>query len=462
MNLDARGYEAGSAQAIKTRQNLANVAQRAGKADTDLARKRKDEGDRQAKADEENAKRTIEGIQRIRNELLGLFALVTAGRGVKALVGNLVSGDAATGRLAASLGMATQELAAWQGVADRNGGSAAGITSSMQSMSQAFELWKTTAEGGDFLPWLDRFGVKLLDSQGKFKTFTQLAMDMADVMHGLSGPAAILEGSKLGWDAGTSMMLHNLGGSGMQKQLAEQYKLGVPDDGDAKRAQDLLNDVKNLQQGFEGLARAVLHGVAPAIHDMLVELTAWIEANGPRLRTEITERIQAFIAYLQQVDWASIGTEIEHIAGSIEGVVKALGGWQTASEALFALWSVSKITGLLSALSLFKLGVPGALIGAAGAAAVVNGKSEETAQSFVPGASDQTATDDWFKQKFGTGGTGWEGQSKASDDAMTKLPDVLERLLEFLGMGGALLHRPVQWRPGLAQRRTVSPSLIPG
>ena len=436
LNLDSRGYEQSTAQAIKTRQNLASVATKAAKGDTDLARKRKDEGDRQAKADEANAKRTIEGIQRIRNELLGLFALVTAGRGVKALVGDLVSGDAATGRLAASLGMATSELAAWQGVAERNGGSAAGVTSSMQSMSQAFELWKTTSEGGDFIPWLDRFGVKLLDAQGKYKTFTQLAMDMADVMHRLSGPAAILEGNKIGWDAGTSMTLHNLGAAGLQKQLAEQYKLGVPDDGDAKRAQALQNDVKNLQQGFEGLARAVLEGVAPAIHNMLAELTAWIEANGPRLRTEITERIEAFVAYLRQVDWAGIGTQIEHIAGSIESVVTALGGWKTASEAIFSLWAVGKVGGLLSALALFKLGVPGALIGGV---AVANGAIEgKTQQDFLAGGTPTpTATDDWFKQKFGMGGISWEGQSKASDDAMTKLPDVLERLLEFLGMGGS-------------------------
>ena len=59
MDLDARGYEQGTAQAIKTRQNLAGVVNKAAKADTDLARKRQDEQDRQAKADEANARRTI-------------------------------------------------------------------------------------------------------------------------------------------------------------------------------------------------------------------------------------------------------------------------------------------------------------------------------------------------------------------------------------------------------------------
>ena len=436
MNLDARGYEEGAAQAIKTRQNLAGVANRAAKADTDLARKRQEEQDKQAKADEANARRTIEGIQRVRNELLGLFALVTAGRGVKALVGDIVSGDAATGRLAATLGMATQELAAWQGVAERNGGSAAGITTTMQSMSQALELWKTTSEGGDFIPWLDRFGVKLLDAQGKYKTFTQLAMDMADVMQRLSGPAAILEGGKLGWDPGTSMTLHNLGGAGLKRELAEQVKLGLPNDADARNAQELQNQIKGIQKAFEDVLRVMLRGVGPAIHDMLAELTAWIEANGPRLKSELLDKVQQFVAYMRQVDWPGIGTEIEHIAGSIEGVVKALGGWQAASEALLTVWSVSKISGMLAALALFKLGVPGALIGGVAVAnGVVEGKAQEEFKA--GGTPTPTATDDWFAQKFGTRDYKWEGQSKVTDDAMTKLPEVLERLLDFLGMGGS-------------------------
>jgi len=437
LGLDARGYEAGAAQATKTRQNLSGVATRAAKVDTDLARKHRAEQDAQAKLDEANAKRTVEGIQRIRNELLGLFALVTAGRGVKQLVGDIVLSDAAVGRLATGLGMATSELAAWQGVAERTGGTAQGITGSLQSISQEFERFKLTGEGGEFIPWLQNLGVGLVDAQGKTKSLTQLYLDLADAMKKQTPQDAIFKGAQMHMDAATSLMMQQQGGAGLRQLMAEQYKLGVPNDPDAKIAQKLLNDVADLKQAYVDFGRTILRQVAPAIPGMLQEMVQWIETNGPRLKIEILDKVKEFVGYIGSVDWAGIGGSIGHITDSIQSIVTALGGWKTASEALFAVWAVSKVSGLLSALSLFKLGVPGALIAGVGAAAVLNGKTEEAAQSFVPAASDRTSTDSWFAQKFGTGGAGWEGQSKASDDAMTKLPDVLERLLEFLNLGGS-------------------------
>lgn len=126
----------------------------------------------------------------------------------------------------------------------------------------------------------------------------------------------------------------------------------MPDDKDAANAQELLASISKVRQAIEDIVRVVLREFGPAINQALAEFTTWIVANGPKLKTEIADRIT----------W--IVSEVRNFIDSANHASDAVGGWVKVSEALFALWTIGKVAGLIGAVA--KVG--GLFGGAAGAA----------------------------------------------------------------------------------------------
>lgn len=420
IGLDGSRFDRGARQ---TREGLRQVSEAGARVDKDL---------------DAVAKHIALGFQRVRNEVLGLFAVVTAGRGIKQLVQDITGGDAATGRLAASLGMATSELAAWQGVAERSGGTASGIAGSIQALSADFERFKLTGQGGEtWIPYLNMLGVGLTDAQGKLKSFSQLYLDVADKLRTRPAPEANFIGAQLHMDPGTVATLRN---PELRRLLAEQVKLGVPTDADAAGAQRLLNDVKDLQQAFTDFGRSILREVTPALDGMMRRLITWIEENGPRLKTEIADRLREFIRWLEGVDWtavlAGIGSLIDKFrdaVGAIEGMNPALrtvlafvaGAWllgmlgPIARVTAALLGITAGLGGALDKLGLLKAGVAGLAVDQALRAIDPEDRFGSWIDRNVPGAA---WIDDWAARNLGIGRT-YDQQRQA--EVGTRVPPPL-------------------------------------
>jgi len=84
----------------------------------------------------------------LRNEALGLFLAFQGASSVKDFVGNMITGDAATGRLAKNLGVTTQELSAYGLAVKSVGGDAKEVEAAFGMLASARESLTLTGNTG--------------------------------------------------------------------------------------------------------------------------------------------------------------------------------------------------------------------------------------------------------------------------------------------------------------------------
>jgi hypothetical protein len=331
LGLDAKGYLASAAAARAERKKL-SAEEAAAARDAETYAKRRTE-----------AYTTFRGeIRRVAAEAASLFAVFTAGKGLSQFIADITTGDAATGRLAKNLGMATGDLAAWERAVERAGGSAAGFDATISSLSREVQNYQLTGQSGGMLNYFRALGVQLTGT-------SEDLLKISGVVSGMNRQQATALMTGAGIDQGTQNLLLE-GTAKVRAALEEAKKLGVPSDKDAKNAQDLLANIMKVRQAVEDTVRVILNQFGPSINQALAEFTVWITVNGPRLKTEIADRIT----------W--IVSEVRSFITSANDAATAVGGWVHISEALFALWAVSKVAGLIKAVA-----TVGGVFGGAGA-----------------------------------------------------------------------------------------------
>jgi hypothetical protein len=107
-------------------------------------------------------KRASTFFSKLRNEVAGLFLAFAGASTVKSFITDIIAGDAATGRLAANLGVATSELSAWQLAAQSAGGATADADAAFRTLVKGFQSYRLTGSTG-FNDDLKGLGVTLDD-----------------------------------------------------------------------------------------------------------------------------------------------------------------------------------------------------------------------------------------------------------------------------------------------------------
>jgi len=122
----------------------------------DAGRKRLSEGQKHTRDDAEKTGKTFDefgktagnAIGKLRNEAIGLFLAFQGASSIQSFIGNMVTGDAATSRLARNLGMSTIALSAY-GLAIKNvGGDVDEAKGAFSLLAQAREQLKLTGSTG--------------------------------------------------------------------------------------------------------------------------------------------------------------------------------------------------------------------------------------------------------------------------------------------------------------------------
>ena len=212
-----------------------------------------------AKDTEASTKRVRESVSAVRNELIGMFAVFTAGAGLKDFALQMINTDAATGRLAHNLGVATENLSAWQGVLKRNGGAAGDADSGLQSITDAFEQIQLTGQS-PMIPYLNQMRISLND----LKDPTQTLLKLSDAFSKMDPRRASAIGKAMGLSPAMVNTLEK-GRVAVTAMLAEQKKLGVTTDEDAKSSQRLQDAMAQITTALTRAVRIVLTAVTPAL-----------------------------------------------------------------------------------------------------------------------------------------------------------------------------------------------------
>lgn len=231
----------------------------------------REEGHSTALSLESDGKRAANYFASLKNEVIGVVLAIAGARSMGGLIADMVSGAAATGRLAANLGLATEELSAWQQAVRTVGGQASDADMAIRQMVDAYQTYRltgTTGHDADF----QGLGISLSELQNP----TQALTEMAAAGERLGRPEFTARLQRVGIPDSVITMLSR-GRRGMQELITEQERLGVVTDRDAQAAQAFERDWANLTTQLRNDLRPILTWLIeqglPFLHDHMGEVT---------------------------------------------------------------------------------------------------------------------------------------------------------------------------------------------
>lgn len=397
---------------------------------------------------EARGKQAAQFYSKLRNEVVALFAVFTAGRGIKDFVRDITNSDAATGRLAKNLNISVESLSTWRGAAERAGGSAQGIDATLQGLADNFQQLKNTGQSS-VLPFFRSLGVQFTGTEKDLDGLNRAVqgMDRQEALYKLRGA---------GIDASTSQMLL-LKPEDLKKMREESARLAPVTKKNAENAAALERGLINLKDAATGIAREVLNVLSPTVIKLIKQFEDWLEitdkngkSNRELLSDEINKRVGQFVAFVE-----ALIPKLVTFATEADAIAQSLGGWIKVSEVLFGLWAGAKFMGVLRGIGLLRgalglgaiptvLGLPLALKGDTDADATPDGFREGHVPNNGPGASTGPVSNDaaqqevdrinreqaakgplwkralnWAKEKLGIGGGG-DGAREVMDFFISK------------------------------------------
>ncbi len=225
----------------------------------------------------------VASVAKLRGEVLSLFALFTAGRGIKDFITSQVSLNANLGRTAYTLDTSVRKLGAWIGAGASVGASAEEMTDTIQGLTSQFQMFSLTGES-QVLPYFRALGVDISDGNGRMRDMGEVLLDLSDKFSKMDPARAKAFGDAMGISPGMLNLLIQ-GRKEVQAQL-EMGKKYAPTQKDVDAAQHLQRSWNLLAMSSTAMGRQTLTNVAPWLDGMMVklqELADWLVKNPPVL-----------------------------------------------------------------------------------------------------------------------------------------------------------------------------------
>lgn len=293
LGLDGRGVAKGAQQASKS---LDQVERSANKAQGALA---------------DSGKAAADGFSRARTEALALLAVFTGGRTLKAFTSEITRSNAELGYMAQRLDMDPRKLYQMQRAVMAVGGSAQEVGASFQAMQQ---MMVDPAQAGNMQRIMSQLGVTdYADAHGHIREdiLKRLNRSTQGMDQGVKNSLL----SQLGIGQGEINLIDKT--TAAFDELQAKFKGAGPTDKQIKDSQKLLEDWIALTTATEGLGRAILGDLTPALD---------AAAKG--------------IIALEKSGWG------EYVAGATIGVAAlatAIGGIGTAVTGVMAIRGVKAL-----------------------------------------------------------------------------------------------------------------------
>lgn len=392
--------------------------------------KMKSEAVQHAKDIEGANRKTADAFNKMRNEALAFFSVLTGVRSVKDFVANLTNVNTQLGYLATNLGESPQMLQAWGNAVERMGGNSADAASSIGNIAKAFFDLKNNGKAlPDSIYRVFAMAGKEVDTTHGLDKFLNDAADALQKLAGKDRTAAFFFGKGMGLtDDMVNLMIRY--GSATTAHVQALQGLSASDKAIAA-AQKITEEFAKFQQQTVALGNTLYEQLGPTVADLLDKMSAWVDKNKEWLSTKITEAVQQLVEYIRQIDWESVKNGLSGFASEASGVVDAINKVISVTKTLLEMWGVSKVAG-----------IPGAVAVGTARAADALGVTQGINKN-VPGAG---SIDDWFYRHTG----GWIGTSAAAQQWYRENPGK-----EFTGDNADFNAHPEKYLKGPLPGRAI-------
>lgn len=277
----------------------------------------REEADKTAKSLETANKKAAQSFATLRNEALGLFLAIQGAGSIEQFVAGMVTGDAATGRLAKNLGVSTVHLSAYGLAVKSVGGDAKDAEGAFTLLAQArdnLKLHGTTGHDMEFA----RLGFKKGDLDDPAKAMDKLA----EAAQHMSRPLFHTLAGSMGISDGVINLLE-LGPDKMRKLVEAR-------EADAAATEQQSEEAEKLQAAWADLSATLTGLLRPAIYSDVEALLA--------LTNGATKDVGAFKLLKSTFDQFTGVTgfldpflnPLKLLSDVIEPIIQKLGGLESA------------------------------------------------------------------------------------------------------------------------------------
>lgn len=332
LGLDGSAFREGTDEAIRDRNRLADASQRQDTEQINRERRMESEQARHARQAEARAKAMADGFRKIRNEALSLFALFTAGVGIKNFISNTIESAVQLGYLSQNLRMSIETLQAYGRAAERMGGSTEGMFNQLKESADALAQLRSGMGPNEGMQWFFRMG----GSSDDLADGNKYLMARAKIVHEMfqvDPTRARLISKNMGIGDDLFDVIKQ-GPEAFEKLAEAQRKNSAITAKDAAGALELKNKWLDFTQALTATTTKIVVALIPAFTQLmnwLQTVAAWITDNKDLIGAWVTDFVTKAIPVMQKIgkfladlDWEGAANRLKLVGDAIVTIAEAL------------------------------------------------------------------------------------------------------------------------------------------
>jgi hypothetical protein len=261
---------------------------------------------------------------------LAVVGALGAGAGLVTLARVTVDAAGDLADLSDRLGLAVQDLQAFQYAAMRSGVPAEALTSSLERLQKGVGE-AAAGKNKDLAALFRRMRIPLRAANGQIRTSAELLPQLAEAFKNTTNPVVRTRmAMALFGRAGAPLIVMLKNGQEGLQDLTDRWRqldgtITQANRGGLEEVGDGLDDVNTA---MAGLRNAIVVRLAPALAPLLTRLSDWIAANKDLIATKVEAWFLRVVGAIERFDLEAAITKVDGFLTKVNSTVEAMGGWE--------------------------------------------------------------------------------------------------------------------------------------
>lgn len=332
LGLDTTNFRRGTADATRARNTLGDTNRRQDAETSAREKKLAAEQARRGKEADARAKAMADGFRKVRNEALSLFALFTAGVGIKNFIANTVESAVQLGYLSQNLKVSIESLQAYGRAAERAGGTTEGAFAQLRESADSLAALRSGLGPNEGMQWFFRMG----GSSDDLKDGNTYLMARAKIVHDMFSvdpQRAMLISKQMGISEDQFNLIKQ-GPDAIKALTDAQMKNSAISAKDAAGALELKNKWLDFSQAMTATGTKILVALIPAFSQLmnwLQTVAGWVTDNKDLIGAWVADFVTKAIPVMQKIgrfladlDWEGAANRLKLVGDAIVKIADAL------------------------------------------------------------------------------------------------------------------------------------------
>lgn len=332
LGLDATNFRRGTADATRARNTLGDTNRRQDAETSAREKKLAAEQARRGKEADARAKAMADGFRKVRNEALSLFALFTAGVGIKNFIANTVESAVQLGYLSQNLKVSIESLQAYGRAAERAGGTTEGAFAQLRESADSLAALRSGLGPNEGMQWFFRMGGSSDDLKDG-NTYLMARSKIISEMFNRDPQRAMLISKQMGISEDQFNLIKQ-GPDAIKRLTDAQMKNSAISAKDAAGALELKNKWLDFSQAMTATGTKILVALIPAFSQLmnwLQTVAGWVTDNKDLIGAWVADFVTKAIPVMQKIgrfladlDWEGAANRLKLVGDAIVKIADAL------------------------------------------------------------------------------------------------------------------------------------------